>query len=278
MTALPVDPAAVRAIVVAAAREAVLPRFNALAAADIRQKSGPNDLVTEADIDCQRILTERLGELLPGAAIVGEEGAGTGDEACADIAAAEWCWIIDPLDGTHNFAHGRRDFAVMVALAHRGETLGGWIHQPLTGETHMAVLGEGASSEAGRLRVAEPAPLREMVAALYIGAKRAPAVHARANQLRAGALGPEAFHRSAGSEYLGLAAGRIHYAIFTLHLPWDHAPGALIFAEAGGYLAHWDGRPYRPSAAPGIPLLLAPDETTWRTLRDVFDSEAELQF
>jgi fructose-1,6-bisphosphatase/inositol monophosphatase family enzyme len=272
MAPLPVDPGAVRAIVVAAAREAVLPRFNALAAGDIRQKSGPNDLVTEADIHCQAILTERLGALLPRAAVVGEEGAGTAADACAAIAEAEWCWIIDPLDGTHNFAHGKRDFAVMVALAHRGETVGGWIHQPLTGETHMAVRGAGATGESGPLRVAAPAPLRDMVAALYISAKRAPAVHARASVLRAGALGPEAFHRSAGSEYLGLAAGRIHYAIFTLHLPWDHAPGTLIFAEAGGFLAYWDGRPYRPSAALGIPLLLAPDERTWRELRTLFDS------
>jgi fructose-1,6-bisphosphatase/inositol monophosphatase family enzyme len=267
---LPVDAAAVRDIVVTAAAEAVMPRFNALAAGDIRQKSGPNDLVTEADIQCQRILTERLGALLPEAGVVGEEGAGTGAEACAAISAAEWCWVIDPLDGTHNFAHGKRDFAVMVALAHRGETVGGWLHQPITGETQMAVRGEGASSGTGRLRVAPPAPVKEMVAALYIGAKRAPALHARAKQLRAGALGPEAFHRSAGAEYLGLAAGRIHYAIFTLHLPWDHAPGALIFAEAGGYLAYWDGRPYRPSAALGIPLLLAPDEATWHQLRTMF--------
>lgn len=272
MPPLPVDACAVREIVIAAAREAVLPRFNALAAADIRQKSGPNDLVTEADLHCQRILAERLGALLPRAEVVGEEGAGTGAEACAAIAAAEWCWVIDPLDGTHNFAHGKRDFAVMVALAHRGETVGGWIHQPLTGETQMAVRGEGATGASGPLRVAEPAPLGEMVAALYIGAKRAPAVHARAKQLREGALGPEAFHRSAGSEYLGLAAGRIHYAIFTLHLPWDHAPGALIFAEAGGYLAYWDGRPYRPSAALGLPLLLAPNEATWHELHRVFDS------
>jgi myo-inositol-1(or 4)-monophosphatase len=220
------------------------------------------DFVSEVDRLAEAEIVRELRRAYPDHAVLAEESGATGK--------SDKVWVIDPLDGTHNFAHGRRDFAVMVALAHRGETVGGWLHQPITGETQMAVRGEGASSGAGRLRVAAPAPVKEMVAALYIGAKRAPALHARAKELRAGALGPEAFHRSAGAEYLGLAAGRIHYAIFTLHLPWDHAPGALIFAEAGGYLAYWDGRPYRPSAALGIPLLLAPDAATWHQLRTMF--------
>ncbi len=270
MARLPVDPDAVRETVIAAAAAAVMPRFKALAAGDIRTKSGPHDLVTEADLHCQAILAEELGALLPAAAIVGEEGGGSASEACAAIAAAEWCWVIDPLDGTHNFAHGRTGFAVMAALVHRGETVGGWIYEPLSGETQMAVRGEGAWSAGTRLAVAASAPLEEMTAALYVGARRTPALHARLKQLR-GALGPESFHRSAGSEYLGLAAGRIHYAIFTLLLPWDHAPGTLIFAEAGGHLAYWDGAPYRPSAARTVPLLLAPSEASWRELRAVFE-------
>jgi fructose-1,6-bisphosphatase/inositol monophosphatase family enzyme len=267
--ALPVDPGAVREIVIAAAAAAVLPRFKALAAGDIRTKSGPNDLVTEADIHCQAILAERLGALLPGSAVVGEEGGGTGDEACAAIAAAEWCWIIDPIDGTRNFVDSRANFAVMVALVHRGATLAGWIHAPLTGETYEAAAGEGARRDARRLAVARPAPLNEMTGALYVGARRTPALHARLKEVRA-ALGPESFQRSAGCEYIGLAEGRIHYAIFTRLLPWDHAPGMLLFAEAGGHAAYWDGEPYAPTAARPVPVLLAPDAKTWRELREYF--------
>lgn len=271
--ALPVDPAAVRDIIVAAAATAILPRFKALAAGDIRQKSGPNDFVTEADLHCQAILTERLRELLPGSAVVGEEGAGTGAEACAAIAAADWCWIIDPIDGTHNFVHSRSNFVVMVALAHRGETVGGWIHNPLTGETHHAAAGQGAWRKDERLEVAKPAPLKDMTGVLYIGAKRAPALHARIKAMHE-QLGPQSFLRSAGSEYVGLAAGRIHYAVFTLLLPWDHAPGMLLFHEAGGHAAYWDGEPYRPSAARPMPVLLAPDAKTWRELREFFEAPA----
>ncbi len=271
MTALPVDPAVVRAIVVAAAAAAVMPRFKTLAAGDIRQKTGPNDLVTEADLHCQAILTEKLGALFPEAAIVGEEGGGQEAEACAAIAAAEWCWVVDPLDGTHNFAHGRTGFAVMVALVHRGETVAGWIHEPVRGETQFAVRGGGAWTERGRLGVAKAGPLRQMTGVLYIGARRAPALHDRLKALEGErALGPRSFQRSAGAEYLGLAAGEIHYAIFTRLLPWDHAPGVLIFREAGGHAAYWDGEPYRPNDARPVPLLAAPDEKSWQELRAIF--------
>ena len=271
MASLPVDPEAVRAIVIAAAAATVMPRFKALAASDIRTKSGPNDLVTAADLHCQAILAERLGALLPEAAIVGEEGGGQEAEACAAIAAAEWCWVIDPLDGTHNFAHGRTGFAVMVALVHRGETAAGWIHEPVRGETQMAVRGEGAWTDRGRLGVARPGPLRQMTGVLYVGARRAPALHERLKALeRENALGPKSFQRSAGAEYLGMASGQIHYAIFTRLLPWDHAPGVLIFREAGGHAAYWDGEPYRPAAARAVPLMMAPSEDSWRELRRLF--------
>jgi len=253
----------------AAAAKAIMPRYKALAAADIRQKTGPNDLVTEADLESQRILTDRLGKLFPEAAVVGEEGGGAEAEACAAIAAAEWCWVIDPLDGTHNFVHGRAGFFVMVALVHRGQTVGAWIHDPLSGEAQHAVAGEGAWSSGTRLGVGKPGSLKQMTGVLYIGAKRAPALHARLAKIK-DEFGPLSFQRAAGAEYLGLAAGRIHYAIFTRLLPWDHAPGALIFREAGGHAAYWDGEPYRPVAARPVPMLLAPDEATWQRLRAMF--------
>ena len=254
---------------IAAAATAVLPRYKALAKADIRQKTGPNDLVTEADLHCQAILTETLGKLFPEAAIVGEEGGGMEAEACAAIAAAEWCWVIDPLDGTHNFAHSRTGFAVMVALVHRGETVGAWIHDPLAGETYVAARGEGAWNRDRRLAAAKPGPLKQMTGVLYVGARRAPALHARLKGMT-DELGPMSFQRSAGAEYIGLAAGRIHYAIFTRLLPWDHAPGVLLFREAGGHAAYWDGEPYRPSQDRPVPLLMAPSEAAWRELRTAF--------
>ncbi|MGH7006036.1 MAG: inositol monophosphatase family protein [Alphaproteobacteria bacterium] len=272
MKAPPVKSEAVLAIMTETAATAILPRYKALAAGDIRQKTGPNDLVTEADLESQAILVERLGKLFPEADMVGEEGGGSEVEACAAIAAAEWCWVIDPLDGTHNFVHGRAGFFVMVALVHQGETKGAWIHDPLGAVSHHAVAGQGAWQGRDALRVGRPGTLKEMTGVLYIGAKRVPALYGRLKRIQP-QLGPLSFQRSAGAEYMGLAAGRIHYGIFTRLLPWDHAPGALIFREAGGHMAYWDGEPYRPVAARPVPMLLAPDEATWRELRETFASD-----
>jgi fructose-1,6-bisphosphatase/inositol monophosphatase family enzyme len=77
----------------------------------------------------------------------------------------------------------------------------------------------------------------------------------------------------AGAEYLALARGSTHYAIFTRLLPWDHAAGHMIHAEAGGYAAMLDERPYRPLPIEGT-LLIAPEEDTWHELRSLLLGES----
>jgi fructose-1,6-bisphosphatase/inositol monophosphatase family enzyme len=72
--------------------------------------------------------------------------------------------------------------------------------------------------------------------------------------------------RCAAAEYLMLAAGRIHYALYRRLLPWDHAAGQLIHAEAGGHSAHFDGATYAPLPASREGLLLAPDRASWAAL------------
>jgi fructose-1,6-bisphosphatase/inositol monophosphatase family enzyme len=264
---LPIDPAAIADLLASAAVRIVMPRFRALAKQDIRQKTRPDDLVTVADIECQAFLAEHLGKLLPQAVVVGEEDED--EDAFARIRSGLWCWLLDPLDGTHNFVHGRRGFTIMAALLHDGEARAGWIHDPLSGKTTIGVKGEGAIRAGKRLTVAPAGAVREMAGALYVGARRAPALRARINQVRA-SLGRQVFQRGAGAEYLALVTQRIHYAIFTRLLPWDHAAGSLIFREAGGYMCYLDGEPYRPDADRKLPVLLAPSAESWRELRDFF--------
>jgi fructose-1,6-bisphosphatase/inositol monophosphatase family enzyme len=264
---LPVGAEAVAAVLDAAARTIVMPRFRALGKNEIRQKTRPDDLVTVADLESQAFLAEELGRLLPEAAIVGEEDAE--QDVFGRIRAGGWCWVIDPLDGTHNFVHGRRGFTIMAALLRDGVVQAGWIHDPLAGKTAMAVRGEGASRAGRRLRVATADTVSAMAGALYVGARRAPALRARINEVRA-SLGRQIFQRGAGAEYLALVTGRIHYAIFTRLLPWDHAAGSLLFSEAGGNIAYLDGEPYRPDEDRSVPLLLAPSRESWHELRDFF--------
>ncbi|MCG5241167.1 inositol monophosphatase family protein [Azospirillum doebereinerae] len=245
------------------AKTEILPWFRNLDAAAIREKTGPLDLVTLADEAAERALTPALADLLPGSRVIGEEAASNDPRVLDRIHGDEPVWIIDPVDGTLNFAQGRPLFAVIVALAQRGETLAGWIHDPIDGRMATAVKGGGAWLDGRRVRVADAVPLPEMVGALstrFCG----DAMAARLEE-RSRGLGERVCLSSAAQEYLRLLEGRAHYSLYHRLMPWDHAAGVLLHAEAGGHAALIDGTPYGPAALNGS-LLLAPDPASWRDL------------
>lgn len=256
----------VSALMRRAAETEILPRFRALESHEIAEKSGPDDLVTAADLAVEAMLDSALRDLLPGSMVLGEEAAAKDRSVLGILDIEEWVWVIDPVDGTHNFAHGREPFGIIVSLVRRGEVVAGWIHDPLKGQTLVAEEGSGAYLEGERVHVAEAREIREMRAALYIGKSRAPALYERYRAIK-DTLGPRSYHRCVAAEHWALATGALHYAIFTLQLPWDHAAGMRIFREAGGHLALIDGSPYIVRGSK-TPVLLAPDPESWRRIRD----------
>jgi fructose-1,6-bisphosphatase/inositol monophosphatase family enzyme len=273
LSALPVDPASVAAVLVEAGQREILPRYRNLAAADIATKSGPNDLVTAADLAAEAFLAERLGALLPGATMVGEEAASRDPGLVRRLAEESWSWVVDPVDGTYNFAKGKPGFSVIVALVRAGRTMGGWIHDPLGGASLTALSGGGAWIGGTRARLAVPGSLAAFAGAYYISASRAPGLRQRLKSV-SGRLGPASFVGSAGAEYLAMAAGRLHGAVFTNQWPWDHAAGILAATEAGGHVAYLDGALYRPSENRQRPLLIASDPATWQGVADLIADPA----
>ena len=264
---------AIAGLVRDAGRREVLPRFRSLKDSDIREKPGPQDLVTAADLACEAYLSRRLAEMLPGSRVVGEEAAADDPAILDHLSRDGWVWVVDPVDGTYNFAQGDERFAVIVGLVRDGETVAGWIYRPVQDDMVLAGRGRGAFKGGKRLRAPAPAPISKMTGVLYVGARRAPALYARIKEVR-DQLGPRHHARCASAEYFGLAEGRIHYAIFTKQLPWDHAAGCLIYQEAGGVLGCLDGTEYHPAVS-DVPLLLAPDRACWNRLRDFFLQPAE---
>jgi fructose-1,6-bisphosphatase/inositol monophosphatase family enzyme len=261
-----VDIDQVAAIIREAAETEILPRFNRLTEGDIEEKTGPKDLVTAADLEAEAVLSRRLSDLLPGSAVVGEEAVAKSPAVIERLDGDAPVWIIDPVDGTWNFTQGKTDFTVIVALVRGGAVRIGWIHDPIANATVSAEEGSGAwENGTTRLRVAEPAPLAEMTAALYVGPRRTPELYERVRALKAD-IGPRSYLSCAGAEYLALARGATHYAVFTRLLPWDHAAGHLIHAEAGGFSRMMDDRPYEPRPIDGT-LLLAPNTDCWQSLR-----------
>ncbi|WP_421994512.1 inositol monophosphatase family protein [Roseococcus sp.] len=244
-----------------AARAEILPRFRQLAAGDIRVKSGPLDLVTEADEAAERRISAALSTRFPDAMILGEEAAAADPSLLEKMAEAELCFIIDPVDGTANFAAGVPLFGVMVAAVRNGETIAGWIHDPMGDDTVIGLRGEGAwvqSPDGARrdCRVSAPAPVGSMVGAVswgFMPPERKARVLPRLSRL-AGTLN----FRCAAHEYRLAATGGAHLLVYNKLMPWDHAAGVLIHAEAGGHSSHFDGAPYSPRRHTGG-LLCAPD-------------------
>ncbi len=247
----------------------VLPRFEHLAEADIRQKSA-GDLVTIADLETEAWLAPRLLDLLPGSTVVGEEGVARDEAALERLAGVDPVWLIDPIDGTSNFASDIPLFAVMVALVRDCEILAAWIHDPVSGRMATAEHGSGAWCDGTRMRVAGEEPPDRMSGAVSLRYGNRQLVRKIAG--RSDMVGSVFSFRCAGHEYLALAGGRAHFALYHRLLPWDHAPGMLIHREAGGFGQRLDRSRYTPLTHDGG-LLLAPDEASWNALHAVLIGE-----
>ena len=263
------DLAVVEAVLRDAARAEILPRFRHLGAGDVRANSGPLDLVTAADEAAERVITAALRCAFPGCLVVGEEAATADPALLAGLAGADLAFVVDPVDGTWNFAAGLPLFATMVAAIVRGEVVGAAIHDPVGGDSALALRGEGAWTESpdGRrqgLRVAAPVPVAEMTGiASWRYLPPGPRATLCRNLPRVAACWD---YRCAGHEYRLLAGGQCHFLLFNQLWPWDHAPGWLLHREAGGYAARFDGRPYSPTVTTGG-LICAPDAASWQALR-----------
>lgn len=231
----------IHALMRRASEAAILPRYQALSADQIDAKAA-DDVVTVADHVAEAILAEGLAKLLPEAAIVGEE-ASHADPSLMDRLSDDLCWIIDPLDGTNNFAAGKPPFGVLVALAERGETIGGWIYDCLSGRFCHAQIGKGAYVNGERIfaRASGQNPPIAAISLVFADPERREA-------LKTGIVPHYTcvdIPRCAAEQWPRLALGINDVSIFERTLAWDHAAGVLLLNEAGGKAARPDGRAYR---------------------------------
>jgi fructose-1,6-bisphosphatase/inositol monophosphatase family enzyme len=260
----------VGAILARAARAEILPRFRTLTAEQVRQKSSAIDLVTEADERAEAMITAELKAAFPNATIVGEEATHRDPGLLEAIASAELAFIVDPVDGTRNFASGLPLFGVMAAATVRGEIVAGVIHDPICRDFAYAEKGGGAwlESEDGSkrtlLRVAPPVPVAEMEG--YLATTFLPQPLRNTVNGNLSRLATTASLRCAAHEYRLAAGGHCHLLLYNKLMPWDHAAGWLLHREAGGYSAHFDGSPYRPTHLTGG-LIYAPDAPSWHAAR-----------
>jgi fructose-1,6-bisphosphatase/inositol monophosphatase family enzyme len=253
---------AVHAVMCEASQRAILPHYQLLAADQIVDKAA-DDVVTVADHESEAILSEGLARLLPEAAIVGEEAAHADPSLLGKLGDA-LCWIIDPVDGTNNYAAGRPPFGILVALAEAGETVAGWILDPLTGRFCHATRDRGAYIGDDRITArssgAEPA-----IAALSLvfadpARREALSTHISPHYTLVD------IPRCAAEQYPRLVLGQNDVSVFERTHAWDHAAGVLFLNEAGGKAARPDGSPYRTDELGRTGLLGAASPALWDEL------------
>jgi fructose-1,6-bisphosphatase/inositol monophosphatase family enzyme len=246
----------------------LLPRFRNLATGDIRQKR-PGDFVTVADLASEQRLAAGLAKILPGVAVIGEEAV-EADPGLLDLLQRRGasCWIVDPLDGTANFAAGRDRFAMIVALVEDGRTIGGWILDVPGDRLAAAQLGQGVTLEGAVVRGMPPkGKLNGLVG--YKVRREFDRHLPRALRQRLGWL--ETFG-CAGHEYLSILSGRADFCLYRMTKPWDHAAGALMLSEAGGAARRFDGQPYSPVQKLDAGIIAAATRQALAEVGELFDA------
>ncbi len=200
----------------------------------------PGDLVTDADSASQRLIADAVLGAFPDHTLLAEE-----DGVVADP-DNPWRWVVDPLDGTMNFAHGFPFWSVSIALEHAGELVVGVVHNPITRETFSASRGAGATLDGGPIRVSSASDLRSsLISTGFPTAFDADSPRQLALIDRM-ATGTHSIRRT-GSAALNLAhvaAG--HFEVFygTSIKPWDVAAGVVLVVEAGGRVSSLGGGPH----------------------------------
>lgn len=209
-------------------------------------KKGTIDLVTEVDLECERMCRALIAERFPDHDVLAEEFG----EGSSTRPRSRWRWVFDPLDGTTNYAHGLPIYCASLGLEIDGRTEIGAVYDPTRRELYTAVRGGGARLNDRRLAVSHTAT---MIDALMVTGFPYD-VHQKTGDLVA--MFGEFLSRARAVRRLGsaaldlcyVAAGRFE-AFWEQHLkPWDVSAGALIVEEAGGRVTGMDGSPFDASA------------------------------
>lgn len=237
------------------ARAELAPRFRSLARDEIRQKR-PGDFVTVADELSERRLATGLAQLLPGVPVVGEEAVEQ-DPGLVELIGrpGESCWVVDPLDGTANFAAGREPFAMIVCLVHDRRAVAGWILDVPGDRLAMTVAGGGVTLDG---RPVAPRAAAAGRLAGFVGYRIRKEVERQLPEARRRRFGRLSTLSCAGAEYLEILAGRADFCVYRTTKPWDHAAGTLMLRELGGGAVRFDGTPYEPAQPIQSGLVAAP--------------------
>ena len=235
--------------------EVITPRFRQLADHDIDEKL-PGDLVTIADREAEAHLTRLLQTAFPTAVVVGEEAIFADPELGKGLANADHAFIIDPIDGTRNFVHGRDEHGIILAETRGGVTTRGWIWQPETGRAYVTERGAGVRMNGAPI-------VRERHDRAPLGASSKKRLMGYTDD---GRLSPVVrSHFACCFDYPSVLHGEWDFMWYSSLHPWDHLAGSLMVIENGGVSRTMDGLNYSLMTTRARGLLVAGDTLSWMT-------------
>ncbi len=250
----------------AAGKAAVLPRFRSLGAGEVAQKTDFADLVTVADTEAEAMIGVALAKTWPAARVLGEEAVAADPTLRDAMAGPGWQVIVDPVDGTWNFAKGLSTFGMIAVAVQDGVAKYGLLYDPLlddwvevtAGDPARFVQADGRSQVLAVSQVSDPAQMSG-----FIPAGLFPPSQKRAGVLAGLSYGRVTSLRCSCHEYRLMAQGHVEFVISGPQPhPWDHAAGVLAVQAAGGVARFLDGAAYDLARRAGV-LVVANSEATW---------------
>ena len=232
-----IDNNEIKSILFDLSKKFILPMYNNLKDGDVMRKKN-NDLVTSVDFRVENELNNILLKLLPNSLFVGEEKFSKSPNILNNYNKKEYCWTVDPIDGTVNFAKGKEKFAVMVALSFGQQVLQSWIYKPLTEEICSAIQGEGAFINENKIKINKTTSLnlsKGSISTKYWDDNYSKKILKIKNY-----FGEVKSYGCIGYEYVDIAKSIRNFAILSKLSPWDHIPGILIIREANGFDTYFD--------------------------------------
>lgn len=248
------------------AADKIMPRFQKLADHEVSTKSGPTDFVTIADLEAEIDLTRILLDVIPGSHVLGEEAVSKNETDIGLLGQHDgYVWVIDPVDGTGNFASGNKKFGTIVALSYKGEIINGWILDIPENRMGIAEKGSGVILNDNIVRYnPSDKPLKD-TRGFISGKFLPPKMREDLKDVLKNEFGKINPYMCCAHEYLAILDAKSHYALYSRIRPWDHQAGALMMREAGGIARKWDGSEYTAADQRGG-LIVASNEEAWNEI------------
>jgi len=231
----------IREILLKTSEKLIIPSFGKLKESQISFKNGL-DIVTEVDIAVELELNNQLSKLLDNANFIGEETFSKNPSILNYYSSDNYCWTVDPIDGTKNFVKSKEKFAIMIALTKNNKIIQTFIFKPIT-EEFIYADNTGTFINDKKLILNEETKIENAVGSIsfkhWNETKKTKIISIKNFFKKIDSYG------SIGCEYLDIALGHRNFALLSRLYPWDHIPGVFIVRKAGGHDCHFDKLEYK---------------------------------